>query len=647
MDQSKINSVNSRIHSSTPSAAGSRNIGQLSNYGKPRTVAALHEGDVIKGEITDLRNNEITVTLDDNTNVHAKITNSSNLSIGEFSAFKITEISPRGIVLEAHNNPIYQTNKVIINQALEAAGLPKTEKNVQLVQALLENKLSINKASIFSMQRTLYQFPDTDPQTIAVLTRLRMPMTEENVACMDSYIHHNHQIASQVKLLSSQLPSLLDTLAQNAPANAVADFGKKMIQTIQTSKTPVLSEPTIAFLSATDRETLLTLFQSLQLSDETKANILNGTATVSSVLSYKEDLEFLQKSFSAEDDSLISLESSVENKEETATDAYKPFSQTAKETLANGFSFLQKAAESILTKESSISFVDNPIFTTLEEHMQHFSSQSHQLQNFFTKEQRTEFANTLRSFLLPKNVLQTIENGTITKEQIFHYIKTFLPQADEKSIASLFKNPVFQDLYQDALLSNWSMTPEELQEPGAVTKYYNTLLEQTEHITTLIENTLSGEDASKLLNQTTGIKQNIDFMQTLNDIFTYVQLPVQVKDTIKHGDLYVYANKENLAKKPDKLRLLLHLDMDYLGDTNIHIELNQKHIDTKFYVESEDVKKLIDTNKNILADALCDKGYSFAYESQLSERPVDIVKDYFDADKPEPAIKRYSFDIRC
>ena len=61
-----------------------RSVGQMSSYGVARSgMNQIRQGDVIRGEISDLRNNEITITLENNTLIKGQIADSSSLSIGQ------------------------------------------------------------------------------------------------------------------------------------------------------------------------------------------------------------------------------------------------------------------------------------------------------------------------------------------------------------------------------------------------------------------------------------------------------------------------------------------------------------------------------------------------------------------------------------
>lgn len=113
---SRINSLNTnRMNSQTAggqnrartaasgtNSAGAQNPGNISrtpggnsDYGVARSATQLKAGDIVKGEISDLRGNQITVTLDNNTILKGYIADSSKLSIGQTAAFSAQQPKSR------------------------------------------------------------------------------------------------------------------------------------------------------------------------------------------------------------------------------------------------------------------------------------------------------------------------------------------------------------------------------------------------------------------------------------------------------------------------------------------------------------------------------------------------------------------------
>ncbi len=106
------------------------------------------------------------------------------------------------------------------------------------------------------------------------------------------------------------------------------------------------------------------------------------------------------------------------------------------------------------------------------------------------------------------------------------------------------------------------------------------------------------------------INENVEFMNQMNQMFNYVQLPLKLSNSQAHGDLYVYTNKKNLARRDGMLTAFLHLDMDHLGalDVSISLQTEKNQVTTKFYLD-EDSIILVGEHMDELSQRLLKKGY--------------------------------------
>ncbi len=133
----------------------------------------------------------------------------------------------------------------------------------------------------------------------------------------------------------------------------------------------------------------------------------------------------------------------------------------------------------------------------------------------------------------------------------------------------------------------------------------------------------------------------------MNQTFQYIQLPLKLQNQNAHGDLYVMTRKEALKKNPDKLSVLLHLDMDHLGTLDIRIVKEYTAVSANFFVSTKETKDLLERNIELLNDAINEQGYAFTSELSMKEKDIDVVKDFIGADAPVGDLKRYNFDLRA
>lgn len=285
--------MNRRAAQGTPTNAGQtgRTIGSRSDYGITRTPSALHVGDTIRGEITDLRNNEIAITLEDNTTIRAQISDSSSFSIGQTGSFRLTQISGNTLYLENISVSYSDTELAMIMKALDEAGLPLTEHNEAAVKALMDNMLPINRNSIQNLMQQSYDFKTEDMNTLAVMNRLMMKMNQETVTQFSNYRNDDHQLLEQLKNFSRDIPSLLHALADNSPAESVAIFGKELISIglfhQEGQEFPV--PPTIAELPEKVTQDLMNMLSNAPLTEDTMTQLENGTLSLQDAVTLLRD----------------------------------------------------------------------------------------------------------------------------------------------------------------------------------------------------------------------------------------------------------------------------------------------------------------------------------------------------------------------
>lgn len=228
---------------------------------------------------------------------------------------------------------------------------------------------------------------------------------------------------------------------------------------------------------------------------------------------------------------------------------------------------------------------------------------------------------------LVRNIQKDLKQGemdvNILKELLFSdqgIGKRFLLESKDK----IYRSEEFNTFLKDTLQNEWSLTPEELTEDGKVKEFYQKLLQRGEQLSRLMEH-VATQNQTSTGNSLQNIRENVEFINQMNQMFQYVQLPLKLSGSQAQGELYVYTNKRNLAKKDGMLTAILHLDMEYLGnvDVNITLDTNTEQVTTRFYMEEETVT-LLEEHMEELTERLMKKGYqSQAYfEKRESEKTV-------------------------
>ena len=144
------------------------------------------------------------------------------------------------------------------------------------------------------------------------------------------------------------------------------------------------------------------------------------------------------------------------------------------------------------------------------------------------------------------------------------------------------------------------------------------------------------------------VRNNIEFMNQINHIYNFVQIPLKMQMQNVNSQLYVYSNKKNLRDPEGELSAFLHLDMDHLGSTDVSVKMKGTQVNTQFYMEDDESYDLILSHAEELAKKLEQKGYQCEIQVQNDKKKVDFVEDFLKQDLPSTGrLRRYSFDMRA
>ena len=94
--------------------------------------ANVTQGQFLKGQVLDLRANQIMVLLENGATVSARTEGTLNLSIGETARFFVAQTTEDQILLKLDKEDAPAENPMI-DKALTAANITKTERSVSIV----------------------------------------------------------------------------------------------------------------------------------------------------------------------------------------------------------------------------------------------------------------------------------------------------------------------------------------------------------------------------------------------------------------------------------------------------------------------------------------------------------------------------------
>lgn len=225
-----------------------------------------------------------------------------------------------------------------------------------------------------------------------------------------------------------------------------------------------------------------------------------------------------------------------------------------------------------------------------------------------------------------------------------------LSTEQKNGILELLKDNGFLENLKKGLTEKFLLTPDEVGEDGQVEKLYERLDSQLSRMNQALQGMAKENPA--LSQSIQNLSSNVEFMNQLNQMFTYVQLPLKLSGQEAAGELYVYTNKKNLAKKDGQVSALLHLDLEHLGEVDIHVSLRDSHVSTKFCLSDEKALDLVAANIDTLNQRLMKRGYSMDASFEQKDKAQHPIDEMLDRDKKVSSkekvlISSSSFDARA
>lgn len=220
--QQMVSGTKSSESASTESAAA-ENAGQTEQTAQVNTInakylASLLAGDTVTGVVNSMKDNQVILSLPNGENLFARLAQGAQVQLGQSMTFQVQENKGNFVALKPLFGDAQQM--VLVQKALEAAGLSANESNMAIVQELLARNMSIDAAMLNEMVKNNLKFPNASLDTMANLVKLNIPVTQENIEQYEDYTHYERNMAGQLDSLPSALSDTLTQLTGQDPVQA-------------------------------------------------------------------------------------------------------------------------------------------------------------------------------------------------------------------------------------------------------------------------------------------------------------------------------------------------------------------------------------------------------------------------------------------
>ena len=468
--------------------------------------------------------------------------------------------------------------------ALKAAGLSVDGINLSMVNKMMEEHMPIDKTSLNQMYQLVQDNKDINVTTLVELKRLGIEINQVNAAQFENYANDKQAITIAMDSLIDELPNALS--AEDLSMYKLVTQARDILNIV----TEGLPEEAFISSEASDMSQYETIMRDNQSAPVVKKhfNIAELFESLNSVSGESQDIHTTQKINNAPATDTILLQ---EN-----------------ETKSNTIGFLLS---------------DKQI------------------------EELNEQVRMLLPNLQENNISLYSEDSSVVG--ILNDIKSMLENtpANADTLRHLFSGEAFKLMLKEALEQQWMIKPGGLEKnPKKLDGLYDKIEKQITNMEIILKT--SGVVNPKAEALADNIRGNIEFMNQINEAYTYVQVPLKMNEKNASGQLYVYTNKKSMSNPDKELSAFLHLDLEHLGGTDVSIKMLHRKVTTNFYLDSDESYALVKQFLPVLEKRLQDKGYNCELNVNSGSKQMNFVAGFLKKDLPPTGqVHRYSFDIRA
>ena len=468
--------------------------------------------------------------------------------------------------------------------ALKAAGLPVDGTNLSMVNKMMEEQMPIDKISLNQMYQLVQDNKGINVTTLVELKRLGIEINQVNAAQFENYANDKQAITIAMDSLIEELPNALS--AEDLSMYKLVSQARDILNIVTDGL------PEDAFISNEDAD--MSQYEAIMRDNQSAPvvkkhfNIAELFESLNSVSGESQDIQTTQK---------INNSSVIDN------------------------IFLQGNE----AKSNTIGFIlsDKQI------------------------EELNEQVRKLLPDLQENNISLYSEDSSVVG--ILNDINSMLENtpANADALRHLFSGEAFKLMLKETLEQQWMIKPGDLEKnPKKIDGLYDKIEKQIINMENILKT--SGVVNPKAEALADNIRGNIEFMNQINEAYTYMQVPLRMNEGNASGQLYVYTNKKSISDPDKELSAFLHLDLEYLGGIDVSIKMIHRKVTTNFYLDSDESYAMVKQFLPVLEKRLQDKGYNCELTVNSDSKQMNFVAGFLKKDLPPTGqVHRYSFDMRA
>lgn len=588
-------------------AGGTKGVKQISS-----ALLQMSVGNVFEGNVNKLEGNLVTLGLSNGQTLQARLEEGVELKLGQAMFFEVKSNHGGQISIRPFSNGI--ANNPILLQALQTAGLPANDKMLAMVNTMMEQSMPIDKNSLQTIARMLANHSELDISTLVEMHKLGLPMTEEMVSQYSNYREDRYAIRNELETLMEQLPDKMTSM--ELPEMEWLSLNKNLIDVITQGLPEGALQDT---LPKGEGEAANVIEQSLGAQDVQGSIGLKENEIIENRLENIEINDTGTKDIRSDDIATVDARKAEFAQELAAKEAMSE--ETVRNVKQISENIVQNAEVSLSQERMSLS---KEFMELLKQIPQLTESGS-----IFGED--GTLRNTLDETALLKEIGMSLSKETVEGKEVW---KQLLTHKD------------YQTLLRKTMQRQWLLLPKEVAQKDKIPQLYQRLDQQMQQL----EQVFKQYQTTSFMETAGNIRSNIEFMNHLNQMVHYVQIPLKLSGQNVHSELYVFSGGKKKNVKEEEVSAFLHLDLEHLGSTDVSIRMKQKQVRTNFYLEDDRSYELLMEHMPDLEERLKRKGYSSKITVEKQNKTPSfmeqIAREYPQASsKGTGMVHRYSFDV--
>ena len=575
------------------------------------SVGELEVGNIFEGTVNSVRGGKVLLALGNGQMVLAQMDGRVNITPGSSMFFQVKSNDGETVAIRPYTGAGNTGNPILLN-ALTTAGLPATERNFVMVDSMMKEQMSVGKQSLLEMVRVLNANPDVKVPTLVQMTKMGIPINAQTAAQFENYLTDSHTIFSQMDDAINQITGVFEN--EEMTGEAAFAVNEKILDILEQE-----NPRAVVLLEEMQGETQKAAAAPEQQGGAAGAEPIPLNGEAAGKVPEQQ------------------MDASVKEAVQTLAEGRVPLSG---EPLSSLFSEEQLAHLTKILQSVPALATDTQLFPGLTPDETFVDTMPPEEQSFMgTKEAP-----------LPEEASKAVLNKDMNVGEFLTAVRNALEENSIYGFAGvkrLFSSKEYQTALRSVMEQQWLIKPEELRQEHKVSELYDRLeaqMNQMEHVIRA-----AGAEAQSFHTAAADVQSNIEFMNQVNQVYNYVQIPLRLSGQNASSELYVYRNRRNQSDPDGELTAFLHLDLEHLGSTDVSIKLKEKNVTANFYLDDDASYELVEKHLPILEKHLKKKGYFC--KVTVAKAPVEsanFVENIREKENSAAAtLHRYSFDVKA